>query len=79
MFLTFNPPLHNKSSNSFCCRNYFEQVCMLCIICLMLMYLETAFGICVGCKLYQAAVAIKLLPKPKEKPNCMGDSCAADS
>ena len=57
-------------------KSYFEPVCMLCIICLLLMYLETAFGICVGCKLYQFAVAIKLLPKPKEKPNCMGDSCA---
>ncbi len=56
-------------------KSYFEPVCMLCIICLLLLYLETAFGICVGCKLYQLAVAIKLLPKPKEKPNCMGDSC----
>lgn len=55
---------------------YFEPVCMLCIICLSLLYLETAFGVCVGCKLYQLAVAIKLLPKPKERPNCMGDSCA---
>lgn len=59
-------------------RSYFEPVCLLCIICLLLMYLETAFGICVGCKLYQFSVAIKLLPKPKEKPNCMGDSCAKD-
>ncbi len=57
-------------------KSYFEPVCMLCIICLLLLYLETAFSICVGCKLYQLAVAIKLLPKPKEKPNCMGDSCA---
>jgi len=56
--------------------SYFEPVCMLCLICMTLLYLETAFGICVGCHLYKFAVAIKLLPKPKEKPNCMGDSCA---
>lgn len=55
--------------------SYFEPVCLLCIICLILMYLESAFGICVGCKLYQFAITIKLLPKPKERPNCMGDSC----
>lgn len=55
--------------------SYFEPVCMLCIICLILLYLETAFGICLGCRLYQLAVAIKLLPKPKVRPNCMGDSC----
>ena len=55
--------------------SYFEPVCMLCIICLVLLYLETAFGICVGCKLYFLAVRFKLLPKPAEKPNCMGDSC----
>lgn len=59
--------------------SYFEPVCMLCMICLLMLYLETAFGICVGCKLYQFTVFIKLIPKPKEKPNCMGDSCAVPS
>jgi len=54
---------------------YFEPVCFLCLICLLLLYLETAFGICVGCKLYRFTVFIKLLPKPKVNPNCMGDSC----
>lgn len=54
---------------------YFEPVCMLCIVCLIFLYLETAFGICVGCKLYFLALRIKLLPKPIEKPNCMGDAC----
>ncbi len=57
--------------------SYFEPVCMLCLICMLMLYLETAFGICVGCHLYKFAVAIKLLPKPKEKPNCMGDSCTS--
>jgi hypothetical protein len=56
-------------------KTYFEPTCFLCNICLMLLYLETAFGICIGCKLYHYALSLKLLPKPKEKPNCMGDSC----
>lgn len=54
---------------------YFEPVCLLCIICLILLYLETAFGICVGCKIYYLVIKIGLLPKPKERPNCMGDNC----
>lgn len=58
--------------------SYFGSVCRLCVICLVLLYLETAFGICVGCKMYKWAVAIKLLPKPAERPNCMGDSCDID-
>lgn len=55
--------------------SYFEPVCLLCIICLTLLYLETAFGICVGCKIYLLAIRTKLLPKPTAKPNCMGDTC----
>jgi len=58
--------------------NYFEPVCLLCLICLLLLFLETSFGICVGCKLYYAAIGLKLLKKPIEKPNCMGDACAVD-
>ena len=58
---------------------YFGTVCMLCIICLILLYLETAFGICVGCKLYFLAVRLKLLKKPIEKPNCMGDACEVET
>ncbi len=54
---------------------FFEPVCMMCVICLILLYLETAFGICTGCKLYHLFLKLKLLPHPKEKPNCMGDSC----
>jgi len=56
---------------------YFDAVCLLCIVCIVLLFLETAFGICVGCQLYFIALRFKLFPKPKEdeKPNCMGDSC----
>jgi hypothetical protein len=55
--------------------SYFDPVCMLCLICLILLYLETAMGICVGCKLYYIAIAAKLTKKPEEKPNCMGNAC----
>jgi hypothetical protein len=55
--------------------SYFGPVCQLCIICILLMYLESVFGICVGCKLYGLAIKFKLMKKPVEKPNCIGDSC----
>jgi Domain of unknown function (DUF4395) len=58
---------------------FFEPVCMLCLICLFILFFETAFGICIGCKLYFLAVKMKLLKEPEEKPNCMGDSCNIDS
>ncbi len=54
---------------------YFQPVCILCLICLILLYFETAFGICIGCKLYRLTLYFKILPKPKENPNCMGDAC----
>ncbi len=55
--------------------SYFEPACMLCIICLLLMFLETAFAICVGCKLYFFSIHLKLIKKPEVTPNCMGDVC----
>lgn len=58
--------------------SYFDAVCGLCLICLLLLYLETAFAICVGCKLYHWSVRIGLLRKPKVNPNCMGDVCKTD-
>ncbi|MBI9073369.1 MAG: DUF4395 domain-containing protein [Melioribacteraceae bacterium] len=54
---------------------YFDPVCMLCLICLLFLYLETAFGICMGCKFYNLAVWLKIMKKPEEKPVCMGNSC----
>jgi len=55
--------------------SYFNSVCRLCVICIFLMYLESVFGICVGCKLYNLAIKLKLMKKPVEKQNCIGDSC----
>lgn len=57
---------------------FFGPTCMLCMICLLLLYLETAFGICVGCKLYNLFIRLRILPRPKERPNCMGNSCNTD-
>jgi hypothetical protein len=54
---------------------FFGPVCMLCLFCLFLLFIETAFGICGGCKIYFLAIRLKLLKQPEEKPNCMGDSC----
>lgn len=60
---------------------YFDSVCLLCIVCLAFLFLETAFGICVGCQFYFMALRLKILPQPKqdEKPNCMGDSCEVEA
>lgn len=55
--------------------SFFGPVCLLCIICLALLFLETAFGICVGCMIYHFFIKIHLIKQPEEKPNCMGDSC----
>lgn len=55
--------------------SYFEPVCLLCLLCLFLVFFEMALGICIGCKLYYLAIYLKLLKKPEDNPNCMGDSC----
>jgi hypothetical protein len=45
-----------------------EYMLLLCGFCLSLMFLETAFGICVGCELYRVFA--------REKPQlCPGDVC----
>jgi len=41
---------------------------MICILCLILMFLESAFGVCVGCMIYKAIV--------REDPkHCPGGAC----
>jgi len=57
---------------------YFEIVCNLCLLCLFLLFSETAFGICIGCKLYNLFILLKIIKKPELKPNCIGDSCDLD-
>jgi hypothetical protein len=58
---------------------YFEPVCMLCLICLVILYLETAFGICLGCKFYFLSIRLKLIKPEEETPNCMGDACEIEN
>jgi hypothetical protein len=55
----------------------FNAVCLLCLICLAILFLETAFKVCLGCELYFTAIKLRMIkePKPDERPNCMGDSC----
>ncbi len=55
--------------------SYFDPVCMMCLICLFLLFFETAFGICIGCKLYYLFIWLKIFKEPEIKPNCMGDAC----
>ena len=55
--------------------SFFGPVCILCLSCLILLFLESSFGICVGCKLYYLFIDLKLLKAPEEKPNCMGNAC----
>ncbi|WP_372751233.1 DUF4395 domain-containing protein [Labilibaculum sp.] len=54
----------------------FESVCMLCLLCMLLMFIETAFGICVGCQFYFLSLKLRLMKQPEVKPNCMGNSCS---
>lgn len=55
--------------------SYFTPICQLCLICILLLYVETAFGICVGCKIYYLFIRLKIIKKPEVDPNCMGDAC----
>ena len=59
--------------------SFFEPVCILCLICLVLLFLETSFGICIGCKFYYLFLSLKLIKTPEEKPNCMGDACETET
>lgn len=49
-----------------------------CIVCLGLMWLESAFGICVGCKMYYKLMDWGWIKKPKVMPACPGGVCAID-
>ncbi|MBW3021247.1 DUF4395 domain-containing protein [Candidatus Woesearchaeota archaeon] len=48
----------------------------ICFACLTLMWLEAAFGICIGCKIYWYLVKKKILTEPKYRPKCSGNSCS---
>lgn len=48
----------------------------ICGLCLTFMFAESAFGICVGCKMYNALLRMGILKQPEYKPACPGNVCA---
>lgn len=50
----------------------------VCGMCLTFMFLETAFGICVGCKIYSFLLRHKIISTPEYKPACAGNVCAIE-
>ncbi len=48
---------------------------IICSICLLFMWLESAFGICVGCKMYYGLIKAKLIKAPEYRPACPGGVC----
>lgn len=51
---------------------------LICGVCLTFMFMESAFGICVGCKVYSALLAFGIIPPPAVRPACAGNACAAE-
>ena len=47
----------------------------ICLTCLLLLWLESSFGICVGCKMYSYLIKLKIIKEPKVKPACPGGIC----
>ncbi|MFT4326164.1 MAG: DUF4395 domain-containing protein [Candidatus Woesearchaeota archaeon] len=47
----------------------------ICMLCLLLLWLESSFGICVGCKMYWFAVKHKMIKEPEHRPACPGGVC----
>jgi hypothetical protein len=50
----------------------------MCAICITLMFLESSFGICVGCKIYAFLLKHNIIPTPEHKPVCPGNVCSID-
>lgn len=48
----------------------------ICSICLVLMWLESSAGVCVGCYLYKYLVDKKIITQEKYKPVCAGGICS---
>jgi hypothetical protein len=51
---------------------------IICGICLTFMFMESAFGICAGCKIYAALLSLGVLKQPEFKPACPGNVCAIE-
>lgn len=51
---------------------------IVCGVCLTFMFLETSFGICVGCKIYNYLMSVGIIATPEYKPACPGNVCAIE-
>lgn len=51
---------------------------LMCSVCLVFMFFESSFGICVGCKIYAFLLKIKLIKEPEYKPVCPGNVCSIE-
>lgn len=50
----------------------------ICSVCLTFMFMESAFGICVGCKIYSLLLAAGVIPAPEYRPACPGNVCSIE-
>lgn len=50
----------------------------ICMTCLFFMRMESALGICVGCKIYYRLIRRWWIENPEHKPACPGWSCEID-
>lgn len=50
----------------------------ICLLCLTFMFLETSFGICVGCKIYNFLLHKGIIATPEYKQACPGNACAIE-
>ncbi len=48
----------------------------ICATCIFFMWLESVFGICVGCQVYTHLIKRGVLPEPDIKPACPGGVCS---
>lgn len=48
----------------------------ICFVCITLFWLETSFGICIGCKIYYGLMKIGLIKEPVYRPACPGGVCS---
>lgn len=51
---------------------------IMCSICMTLMFLETSFGICVGCAIYGFLIDKKIIKSPEYRPACPGNVCSIE-
>lgn len=50
----------------------------ICSVCLLFMWLESAVGFCVGCKMYGWLLSFGILKQPEYKPVCAGNVCGIE-